>query len=133
MIDTEIMYIYELKQIDRSIDISQDNCRYRHSINKQINNDKQDNKVYSSVADPVHFFPVPVFKIRTDPGDPKKTGSGSYLDMFLMFSKINILLWDFPTKSKHLLTLKIKDYLDETDFRQFYMTRKFEFHGSFCG
>ena len=37
--------------------------------------------VITSVADPAHFFP--------DPSDPKKTGS--YLDMFFMFSKINIL------------------------------------------
>ena len=27
-----------------------------------------------------------------DPGDPIKTGSGSYLDMFLMFRKINIFM-----------------------------------------
>ena len=45
-----------------------------------------------------------------------KTGSGSYLDMFLMFSKINNLLLDLYTKSKHLILLKIKDkhYFDET-------------------
>ena len=45
-----------------------------------------------------------------DPGDPKKTGygSGSYLDMFLMLSKKN-LLWHFYTKSKHVMTLKIKE------------------------
>ena len=56
----------------------------------------------TSVADPVHFF-----------------GSGSYLDMFLMFSKINNFLWHFDTKSKHLMTPKIKDkkkYFDETVF-----------------
>ena len=41
-----------------------------------------------------------------DPADPKKTGSGSFLDMFEMFSKINNY---FYTKSKHLMTLKIKD------------------------
>ena len=39
-----------------------------------------------------------------------------YLEMFLMFSKINIFLWHFPTKSEHPMTLKIKDkkYLNET-------------------
>ena len=44
------------------------------------------------------FFPDPDPRIRVfhtdadpDPGDPKKNGSGSYLDMFLMFSKINNL------------------------------------------
>ena len=36
-------------------------------------------------------------------------GSGSYLDMFSMFSKINYFLWHFLTKSKHLMTLEIKD------------------------
>ena len=40
---------------------------------------------------------------------PKKTGSGSYLDMFLMFSKINNFLCHFYTKSQHFMTLKIKD------------------------
>ena len=64
-----------------------------------------------SVADPVHFLRDP---------DPDPT----YLDMFLMFSKINILygiflpnlnnkhpmtLKNFLTKSKHPMTLKIKD------------------------
>ena len=50
-----------------------------------------------------------------DPGDPKKTGSGSYLDMFLMFS---ILFWHFCTIPRHLMTLNIKDkkYLAETVF-----------------
>ena len=50
----------------------------------------------SSVADPVHFFPDPVFKIRIwirirvtqKRPDLTGSGSGSYLDMFLMFSKI---------------------------------------------
>ena len=47
-----------------------------------------------------------------DLGNPKRpdpTGSGSYLDMFLMFSKINNFLWHFYPKSKHFMTLKIKD------------------------
>ena len=66
-----------------------------------------------SVADPVHFFisgsgsADPVFKIRIrirNPGNPKKTGS--YLDMFLMFGKINNFVWHFNTKSKHIM---IKD------------------------
>ena len=53
-----------------------------------------------------------------DPGDPKKTGSGSYLDMFLMFSRINNFLWYLYTKSNHLMTLQIKDKnnFDETVF-----------------
>ena len=53
------------------------------------------------------------------PDDPKSpdptrsgSGSGSYLDVFLMFSEINNLLWHFLTKSKHRMTgvfLWIKD------------------------
>ena len=69
------------------------------------------------------FFSDPVFKIRIKIRIrvTKKipTKSGSYLDMLLMFSKINIFfVWHFLTKSKHLMTLKIKDknYLDETLF-----------------
>ena len=73
-----------------------------------------------------------------DPADPKKTGSGSgsFLDMFEMFSKINNFLWYFYTKSKHLMTLKIKgkkNILTELLFRQLYITRKFELQGSFGG
>ena len=83
----------------------------------------------TSIADPVHFFgygsadPVhffgswsadPVFKIRirirVTPKRPDPTGSGFYLDMFLMFFEINKFLLHFYTKSKHFLTLKIKDY-----------------------
>ena len=72
-----------------------------------------------SVAEPVHFFRIQI-RIRgsgfknTDP-DPYPT---YYLDMLLMFSKINNFLWHFLTKSKHYMTLKIKDkkkYLDETN------------------
>ena len=60
------------------------------------------------------IFPDP----DPDPGDPKKTESGSYLDMFWMFRKINICIWHFLTKFNHLMTLKInKDkQLDETVF-----------------
>ena len=47
-----------------------------------------------------HFFLEPDPLIRF-----LKSGSGSYLDMFLMLSKI----WHFLTKSKHLMILKIKD------------------------
>ena len=54
----------------------------------------------SSVADPVHFFRIWIWihgsgfqNPDPDPVDPKKTGSDRirilYLDMFLMFSKIN--------------------------------------------
>ena len=57
-----------------------------------------------SVADPVHFL-----RIRLTPKRPDPTGSGSYLDIFLMFSKIYNFLWYFYTKSKHLMSLKIKD------------------------
>ena len=47
--------------------------------------------VLNSVADP----------------DPDPT---LYLDMFFMFSKINIFfLWHFLTESEHHMTLKIKD------------------------
>ena len=46
-------------------------------------------------------------RIQVTPQRPDPTGSrsGSYLDMFLMFSKINTFLWPFYTKSKHLMTL----------------------------
>ena len=53
--------------------------------------------------------------------------------MFLMFSKIHNFLWDFPTKSKHLITLKIKDkkiILTNLYFRQFYIPRNLELQGS---
>ena len=40
--------------------------------------------------------PDPVDQKRPD---PTGSGSGFYLDMFLMFSKINIFLWHFYTKS----------------------------------
>ena len=54
---------------------------------------------FTSVADPVHFIRIRIrgsgFK-NPDPGsggpkrqDPTGSGSGSYLDMFLMLSKIN--------------------------------------------
>ena len=56
-------------------------------------------RVGTSVADPVQFFRI---RIRVTQKRPDPTGSGSYLDMFLMFSKINIFLWHFLTKSKHL-------------------------------
>ena len=45
------------------------------------------------------------------------------LDMFLMFRIINIFIWHFPTKSKHAMTLKIKDKKNiwrKLDFRQFH-------------
>ena len=69
----------------------------------------------NNVADPVHFFGSgfgsgdPIFKILIGSGGLKKTGYGSYLNMFWMFSKINIFLWHYYTKSKHLLALKIKE------------------------
>ena len=62
-----------------------------------------------------------------DPKRPDQTRSGSYLDMFLMFVKINKFLWPFLTKSKHLMTLKIKDkkiILTKLYLRQFNLTRK---------
>ena len=67
-----------------------------------------------SVADPVHFFRIRIrgsgfLNTDPDPGEPKKTGSGSYVEMFSMLSKIIIFVWLFLTKSKHLLTHKIKD------------------------
>ena len=60
---------------------------------------KQNSSVANLVhffSDPVHFFPIQI-RIHgsgfqnpdLDQVDPKKTGSGSYLDMFFMFSKIN--------------------------------------------
>ena len=48
--------------------------------------------VQDSVADPVNFFPDPVL-----------------LRYAFDVSKINIFLWHFLTKSKHPITLKIKD------------------------
>ena len=62
-----------------------------------------------------------------DPGDLKKTGSGSYLDIFLMFSKINNFLRHFLTNSEHHMTPKIKDkksYLDETVFETYLYNEK---------
>ena len=81
--------------------------------------------VESSVADLVHFFRI---RIQVTPKRPDPTasgsgsGSGSYIYKFLMFSKINKFLWDFYTKSKHVMTLKIKDkknILTKLYFRQF--------------
>ena len=48
----------------------------------------------------------------------------------------NNLLSHFLTKSKHLMTLKIKDkniILTKLYFRQFYITRKLELEGFFSG
>ena len=61
-----------------------------------------------SVADPVHFFRMRICGsgfINTDP-DPDPTW---YLDMLLMFSKIKKFCIAFLTKSKHPMTIKIKD------------------------
>ena len=75
----------------------------------------------SSVANPIHFFGSrsgsadPVLKIRIririrmTQKRPDPTGSGSYLDVFLIFNKTNIFYGIFFSKSKHLMTLKIKD------------------------
>ena len=48
-------------------------------------------------------------RIRVTPKRPDPTGSGSYLDTFLMNSKINNVLLHFYTNSKHLMTHKFKD------------------------
>ena len=67
--------------------------------------------VLPRVADLGHFFYPDLWilfkKFGSESGSslPQKTGSGSrsYLDMFLMFSKINnFLLWHFLTKSKQI-------------------------------
>ena len=86
----------------------------------------------------------PFFRIRIhgsgfqnsdpDPVDPKKTGSGSNLDLFFMFSKINncfmafwyLILTSYDTSSKIKKIILTKLY-----FRQFYITRKLELLGSF--
>ena len=62
------------------------------------------NVLVPSVADPIRFISDqdPDQRIRF-----KK--SGSYLDTFLMLNRINNILWRFLTKSKHLMTLKIKN------------------------
>ena len=64
---------------------------------KKLDINRQKFILSASVADPVHFFGSgsgsadPVFKIRIrlTPKRPDPTGSGSFLVMFLMFSKIN--------------------------------------------
>ena len=84
----------------------------------------------------------PVFKIRirVTSKRPHPTGSGSrsrsYLEMFLMFSKIIKNLWHFYTKSKHLMRLQIKDkkiIWTKLYFRQFYVTRNKNSRGLFVG
>ena len=77
----------------------------------------------TSVADPVHFSRI---RIR---------GSGSYLDMFLMFNKINNFLWYFYTESNHLMTLKIKEkkYVDETVVYTILYNHKIRITVFFCG
>ena len=81
----------------------------------------------------------PVFKIRiririrVTQQRPDPTGSGAYLDTFLMFSKINIfygiflpnliILWHLKSKIKNILT---KLYI-----RQFSLTRKLNYRGLF--
>ena len=62
----------------------------------------------TSVADPVQFF----FGFGSGPADPglKIRIRIRILDIyFLMLSKINIFLFPFLTKRKHLMTPKIKD------------------------
>ena len=103
---------------------------------KQVRNITIENKCSiienHGVADPVNFFRIRVTQKRPD---PTGSGSGSYFDMFFMFSKINNCLWHFYTKYKHLMTLKIKKkiFLTKLYLRQFYITRKLELQGSFCG
>ena len=77
---------------------------------------------------------------NTDPGDPKKTGSNRIgirilLRYVLMFSKINSFYGIFIPNLNILwhLKSKTKNYLNETVFRQLYITRKFELQRSFCG
>ena len=77
----------------------------------------------------IRFLKIRIrIRIRVTPKRLDPTRSGSYLDMFLMFSKKKIL-WHFYTKSKHVMTLKIKEkffFLTKLYFRQFYITRKLE-------
>ena len=65
----------------------------------------------TSVAEPVHSDSDPRIQIKKnsdpDTGDPKKTGSGSDLDMFLMFSKINHLFIAFS--NANLMPPKMKN------------------------
>ena len=71
----------------------------------------------SRSADPVVKIRIRIRVAEKRP-DPTGLGSGSYIDMVLMWSKINNFLWLFLSKSKHLMILKIKDkkYFDETVF-----------------
>ena len=62
--------------------------------------------VFISVADPVHFF-------GSGYGWPKKTGSDRIRILLKYVYDVKqhkcFFLWHFLTKSKHLMTLKIKD------------------------
>ena len=54
--------------------------------------------------------------------------------MFLMFSNVNSFLWHFLTKSKHPMTLKIKDkkkLFGRNCILGNFITRKFELQGVF--
>ena len=60
----------------------------------------------SGSADPVLKIWIRVTLKRPNPGDPKKAGSGSYLDMFDVKQNKYFLLHFLY---QHLMTLKIKD------------------------
>ena len=72
---------------------------------------------FRSVADPVHFFRIRIVKILIQiriqvtqkRPDPTGSGSGSYLDMFMMYSKINNFYDIFLPNLKILWHFKIKD------------------------
>ena len=95
----------------------------------------------SSVADPVHFFRIRMrgsgFKnTDPDPEDSKKTGSDRIRIRIILryvFDVKQNKQWHFLTKSKHFMTLKIKDkkiVWTKLYFRQFFTAKKL--HGSFC-
>ena len=96
------------------------------------NKTRRGERVLISVCGSGPFFSDP------DPGDPK-TGSDRIriLLRYVFDVKQNTyFLWHFLTKSKHLMTLEIKDkkvIWTKLNFRQFYITRKFELQGYFCG
>ena len=66
----------------------------------------------TSVRDPVNFFRIRI-RIRVAQKDRIRILP---VDLFLMLSEINKFVCDFLAKSKHLMTLKIKDknYVDQT-------------------
>ena len=95
--NTRLGKLVKAKKLEEILDLCDDFCPGQPP---EYFFDRLATRHLCSVADPVNFFRI---RIRgsgfsntdpdPDPSDPKKTGS--YLDMFLMFSKINIYFMAF--------------------------------------